>query len=313
MKIGLIAVDTVNFPNLPLMKLSAWHKAQGNPVELFHDHSLKEADRIYMSKIFSFTPDYKFPVYASEVIKSGTGYYYPNGGVPLPFEAEHIMPDYSLYNITDTAYGFLTRGCPRGCGFCIVTKKEGRKSVKVSSLDEFWSGQKEIVLLDPNLLACREHGELLQSLIDSKAKIDFTQGLDIRLITKENIELLKKINVKMLHFAWDNYSDKDAIVPKFKYFKEQFPECNCSVYVLSNYDSTIEQDLERIYALDDMGYLPYVMIYDKEALSADHILFKIKQWTNNHAVFKACPDFEKYLGYNDAQKHKSLQKWDYIL
>jgi hypothetical protein len=313
MKIGLIAVDTVNFPNLPLMKLSAWHKAQGDKVELFHKHSLKEADRVYMSKVFTFTPEYKYKITAGEIIKSGTGYFYPTGGEKLPAEVEHIMPDYSLYGITDTAYGFLTRGCPRNCGFCIVSKKEGCKSVKVADLKEFWNGQKNIVLLDPNLLAYKNHAELLQSLIDSGASVDFTQGLDVKLLTEKNISLIKKIKIKMLHFSWDNYEDKDVILPKLELFKTHYPNCPCSVYVLCNYNSTIAEDLERIYTLNDLGYLPFVMVYKAETLSSNHTLIKMKRWANSHTLFKACPDFERYENDSVQQKKENRKKYEKLL
>ena len=123
MKIGLIDVDGHNFPNLPLMKLSAWHKRQGDSVEWYEPLFSGHLDRVYMSKVFTFTPDYPYYVNADEVIKGGTGYFYPDGGKPLESEIEHIYPDYGLYGITETAYGFLTRGCPRGCDFCIVGKK----------------------------------------------------------------------------------------------------------------------------------------------------------------------------------------------
>ena len=313
MKIGLVDVDTVNFPNLPLMKLSAWHKAQGDQVELFHDHSLKEADKIYMSKVFSFTPDYQHKVYANEIVKGGTGYFYPDGGEPLASEIEHIMPDYSLYNISDTAYGFLTRGCPRNCGFCIVSKKEGVRSVQVAELGEFWSGQKNIVLLDPNILACKNHIELLQSLVKSNAYVDFTQGLDARLLTKKNIALIKNIKIKMLHFAWDSYNSIDVILPKLELFKNLYPNARSSVYVLCNYDTTVEQDFQRIYALKNLGYLPFVMVYERYKLPKDHIVLQIQNWANNHAGFSASSDFNQYQKYQKTQREDKAAKWAVLL
>ena len=174
MWIGLIDVDGHNFPNLPLMKLSAWHKANGDTVEWYEPlfHSIGEPfDRVYMSKVFGeeYSADYPYYVNAKEVIKGGTGYHIhiENGKEVfdkdnhknLPDEVEHIYPDYSLYPeyTKDTAYGFLTRGCCNNCSFCIVSKKEGLCSHKVADLSEFWRGQKNIKLLDPNLLACKEH------------------------------------------------------------------------------------------------------------------------------------------------------------
>lgn len=160
-RIGLIDVDgTGRFPNLPLMKLSAYHKHQGDNVE-WYDPWQNEYDIVYMSKVFSFTPDYDYAIRAKKVIKGGSGYcislvdgrevYDKSKDIDLPCEIEHIYPDYSLYpDLTkDTAYGFLTRGCPRGCSFCVVKDKEGKCSRKVADLSEFWGGAKEHRALRP--------------------------------------------------------------------------------------------------------------------------------------------------------------------
>lgn len=147
MDVRLIDVDGHNFPSLPLMKLSAWHKQRGDNVD-WYDPLMAWSnmpDITYMSKVFTFTPDYQYYVFGKKVIKGGTGYEYPSGGATLPDAIEHIYPDYSLYpQFKDTSYGFLTRGCPRGCNFCIVKDKEGRKSYKVANLSEFWRGQKTL-------------------------------------------------------------------------------------------------------------------------------------------------------------------------
>lgn len=298
MRIGLIDVDGHNFPNLPLMKLSAWHKKQGDSVEWYNPLFSGHMDKVYMSKVFSFTPDYQYFIDADEVVKGGTGYYYPDGGEVLPEDVEHIYPDYSIYpELTyETAYGFLTRGCPRGCDFCIVGKKEGRCSTKVANLDEFWNGQKNIVLLDPNMFACRDWKDLSQQLIDSRAWIDFSQGCDIRIMTDEKAEYMKRMKIKQVHFAWDRYEDKDIIIPKFKAFKEitGWDKRKLPVYVLVNFNTTLEQDLDRIYTLRDLGYWPYVMIYEKENLPNGHVLRRLQRWVNMRAVFETTPKFEDY-------------------
>lgn len=299
MKVGLIDVDGHNFPNLPLMKLSAWHKKQGHCVEWYEPLFSSHMDIVYMSKVFTFTPDYPYHIHADRIVKGGTGYFYPDGGEPLPAEVEHIYPDYSLYpECRDTAYGFLTRGCPRQCDFCLVAKKEGRQSKKVADLDEFWNGQKSIKLLDPNLLACKGHKELLQQLIDSLAWVDFTQGLDARLLTLDNVELIKQVRVKTVHFAWDRLEDGKFILPKLKMFKEVtgWDKRKMVVYVLTNFDTTHEQDLERIYTLRDLGYWPYVMIYEKEKLPKRHITRKLQRWVNMRAIFESIKDFRDYTG-----------------
>ena len=313
MKIGLIAVDNHNFPDLTLMKISAYHKAVGDKVE-WYDTFSDIYDIVYMSKIFLFSPDYQYIINAHKVICGGSGYHIklidgkerwidnPKTQYELwnclPSEMEHTYPDYSLYNITDTAYGYLTRGCPRGCGFCHVKSKEGLKSYKVADLSEFWRGQKNIVLCDPNLLASAECNDLLQQLIDSKAWVNINQGFDIRLINESNIDLLNQIKIKEIHFAWDNYRDKDLILSNLQFYKEhakrQPHSHNAIVYVLCNYNSTFYQDLERIYTLRDMGYWAYVMIYNVKF--CDKKYKKLQRWCNNKFIFAKCKKFEDYEG-----------------
>lgn len=302
-KIGLIDVDGHNYPNLALMKLSAYHKMQGDMVEWYD--TFTHYDVVYMAKVFSFTPDYGYVVNADKVVRGGTGYAIGGAGGEsyckekdpcLPDEVEHIMPDYDLYGIKDTAYGYLTRGCPRGCDFCIVAKKEGKCSHKVANLAEFWSGQKNIVLNDPNILACKDWKELLQQLIDSKAWVDFNQGLDARMLTEEKIMMFTAVKIKEIHFAWDRYEDKDVILPKLKLYaslaKKRPRAHNSIVYVLVNHTSTVEQDLERIYTLRELGYWAYVMIYDKQ--NADTVYHDMQRWCNNRFIFAKCKKFEDY-------------------
>lgn len=307
-KIGLIDVDGHNFPNLPLMKISAWHKKQGDTVEWYEPLFSGRMDRVYMSKVFSFTPDYEYYIDAGKIIKGGSGYcielengkeiYHSENNVELLAEIEHIYPDYSIYpELTkDTAYGFMSRGCPRGCEFCHVGAKEGRKSYKVADLSEFWRGQKNIVLLDPNPVACKEWKNILQQLIDSKAWVDFSQGADIRLMTEEKAEMIKRIKTKNIHFAWDKYEDRDKIIPKLKMFKELtgWDKRKLTVYVLTNFDTTIEQDLERIYTLRDLGYWPYVMIYNKQHTKTSDTIRKIQRWVNVRAIFEKIKNFKDY-------------------
>lgn len=300
MRVGLIDVDGHNFPNLPLMKISAYHKSRGDSVEWYEPLFSGHMDKVYMSKVFTFTPDYPYCINANEVIKGGTGYSYPDGGEEPPEEIEHIYPDYQLYKdaFPDTAYGFLTRGCPRGCDFCIVGKKEGRCARKVADLSEFWNGQKNIVLLDANMFACKEWKDLSVQLIESGAWVDFSQGCDIRLMTDEKAEYIKRMKIKQVHFAWDRYEDKEKIVPQFKRFKEitQWDYRKLGVYVLCNFNTTFEQDLDRVYTLRELGYNPYVMLYEKDKLPAKHRLKLLQRWVNNRIIFRSCKRFEEYDG-----------------
>lgn len=322
MKIGLIDIDyNGSFPNIPLMKLSAWHKAQGDDVD-WYDIFKGHFDIVYVSKVFSWSPDYGYPINADKIITGGSGYmirtidgkegFYPlrahrdceNKGFEfmreLPYEIEHIYPDYSLYpKLTrDTAYGFLTRGCPRGCCFCHVVTKEGKKSVKVANLSEFWHGQKNIVLCDPNILACKDWKPLLQQLIDSKAWIDLNQGVDARMMTEEKARMLGELKMKTIHFAWDRYEDKESVLRGLetyaKYADKKPSDHNSTVYTIVNFDTTPEQDLDRIYTLRELGYWAYVMVYDK-ANTRDQFYKDLQRWVNNRPIFAICKTLEEYI------------------
>ena len=301
MHIGLIDVDDTDFPNLVLMKLSAWHKSQGDSVTLLKPDDVLKGQNLFQpwDKLIGacvFTRN--MPIVkllreqGAEVAGIGT-----DDKRELPSEIEHIYPDYDLYGIKDTAYGFLSRGCPRGCPFCVVAGKEGKQSRKVADLSEWWHGQKKIMLCDPNLLACPERDDLLEQLADSKADVDVNQGFDARLLTKNVIERMNKIKISVVHFAWDNpkdeivkeklllFNEKSKIQGKAAYVKKK-------VYCLTNYWSTFEQDLYRVYWLRDNGYDPYVMIFNKD--KAPKKLRYLQRWVNNKLIFRSCERFEDY-------------------
>ena len=311
MKIGLIDCDRKNdkhvFPNVPLMKLAAWHKQQGDTVEWYQPLISGHMDRVYISKVFSFSEDYIWPIDADEVIQGGSGFaitvqdgreiYDKEKDQPLPDEIEHIMPDYSIYGIKNTAYGFMSRGCPRGCDFCHIKAMQGLRAHKVADLSEFWSGQNNIVLLDPNISACKEWRDIFQQLKDSGAWVDFSQGLDIRLMDDEKIEALKQIKTKGVHFAWDRYEDKEEVYPKIKNFAEktQWDWRRIIVYILvGDKERRVRaEDLERINLLRGIAQ-PYVAIYNKDALPKRHELKRLQRWTNNRFVWAACETFDDY-------------------
>jgi len=320
--IALIDEDGSRFPNLALMKLSSAHKAIGDHVE-WHQPG-KHYDRAYTSKIFTESPGYAAPILADDVVRGGTGYGLKN---KLPGTVERICPDYSLYPQYSEAYGFLTRGCPRACPFCIVSEKEGRASRQVGDLDGFHRGQRVIRLLDPNLLACPDRERLLLQLAACGAKVDFTQGLDIRLC-RDIMSLLLDLKMKPLHFAWDD--PREDLTGHFQFFANHDTGRNYHhrrVYVLVNYWSSHAEDMWRIETLVRLDFDPYVMLYDKhrfvdargrwlpgvrerhtpEALRHFKLCHHLQRWCNHKAIFRTV-SFETYLKGNLTMKVKSQNK-----
>ncbi len=325
MNIGLYDVDGHNFPNLPLMKISAYHKAKGDTVEFALP--IKHYDRVYVSKVFGdeYTEMPGVCFTADEIIYGGTGFaitiengkekYHRDRDPALPYEIEHIYPDYSLYPeyTKDTVYGFLSRGCCNNCDFCIVSKKEGSCSQKVANLSEWWSGQKNIVLLDPNILACPDRKELLQQLIDSKAKVEFSQGLDARFITPEIAEMLKQIKTKMWHFAFDFMTNESKIISGLNTFREIVnPNPRIAVvYCLTNYNTQFWEDFYRIKMIKSVNFTPDVRIYRKASLPKRHILKDLQRWCNNRFLYQGIPNFWDYTPRKDGKTMRETYPEEY--
>lgn len=323
--IGLYDVDSINFPNLALMKISAYHKQQGDHVEMLYT-SRMEYDKIYVSKVFSdeyskmkISPTI-LEMTAKEVVYGGTGFaitvekgkevYAKDRDGELPPEIEHVYPDYSLYpELTKgKAYGFLTRGCPNNCSFCVVTPKEGRCTVKVANLSEWWNGQSEIILLDANILACRDRVSLLNQLADSGARVDFTQGLDARFCTEAVCEVLKRIKVSRVHFAFDFMKNEKAILKGLKIYADSVelknkPDSHKAVYILTNYNTTFEQDWYRVQKVRELGFSPYVMIYRKH--TAPKITRYLQRWSNNRILYNSS-DFMDFVPTSNGKTIKEI-------
>lgn len=181
--------------------------------------------------------------------------------------------------------------------FCHVAAKEGRCARKVADVSDFWNGQKRIESLDPNITACREKHDLFQQYADTKAYVCFNQGLDIRMITSRDIEDLNRIKLQKVHFAWDNPQDnlKQKFADYAKGARWKYKGSFGMVYCLTNFNSTMEENLYRIYTLRDLGYDPYVMVYDKP--HAPKEIRHLQRWCNNKIIFKKTPRFEDYVPY----------------
>lgn len=275
-RIGLAQVDG-KWANLALMKLSAFHKAKGDTVEWYSP--LFPSDVVYASKTFVFTPDDSY--LPADCIRGGTGY---DMTVKLPDEVESCFPDYSLYPAIDYAIGFTTRGCIRNCSFCFVPRKEGKLRI-VGDLYDFWSGQQKVILLDNNLTAApMSHFEkIIGQLATERALVDFSQGLDIRLLNEDHARLLKTVRFKYVHFAWDSMGYEKAVRRGVEMLTRYIHPQRLTFYVLVGYDTTEAEDMYRIEVLRGLGVNPFVMAYDKR----DRYQAALARWCNHKAIFKA--------------------------
>lgn len=288
MNIGLIDVDGHNFPNLALMKLSAWHKAQGDTVEWYS--GIEHYDRVYMSKVFAFTPDDGRVVQADEVVKGGSGYKLYDQW--LPDEIEHICPDYSLYPKYKEAYGFLTRGCVNKCPFCIVPRKEGTIR-KHSDITEFLDGRKSAILMDNNVIASDWGLQQIEKIISQHIHVDFNQGVDCRLIAKDKsiANLLARVPwIRYVRMAYDSSAITEEVETAIAYLKEAgIPSYRMFFYMLVK-DGQIANAEQRALMLDSLGCVPFAMPYrdlDKN-LPPTAEQKRFARWVNMKATFKSC-------------------------
>lgn len=293
MEVGLVSVDS-KIPNLALMKISAYHKKQGDKVQIYNPcPSLFDEpfnpDLIYSSKIFKFTPDYRFYPRNTEIIKGGSGYDIHS---ELPAEIENQFPDYSIFDCS-YAMGFATRGCIRKCPFCIVPIKEG-KIRAVADIYDFWNGQKEIMFLDNNITALPEHLEKIASqVIKEKVRVDFSQGLDIRLITPEIAQILARIPFKrFIRFAFDDIGLEQQVISGIKTLNQAgIKSYRLMFYVLIGFNSTPEEDLYRVELLRSLGASVFVMPYNKK----DPYQRRFARYVNMKAVFHSVK-WQEYTG-----------------
>lgn len=287
-RIGIIQVDG-HYPNLALMKICGYHLSLGDEVEWYKgDLFFNSYDKVYASKIFSFSRRKHFP---GGTIVGGTGIDHHNR---LPTEIEAATPSYKLYNNCFFHLGFSMKGCRFACEFCVVPKKEGRPKA-YNTIDEILinpHGGKKLMLLDNDFFGTEAWQENLQRIIELKLKVCFVQGLNIRIITQEQADLLaecnytnSKFNQKYLTFAWDRFGDGKLVRKGIEICNYAGIPCKeMQFFVLIGFDTTHEQDLERVMTLKEWGCMPFVMPYNKD----DPYQKAFTRWVNNRAVFKSC-------------------------
>lgn len=286
MKVLLIDGDETGFPNLALMKWSTYHKGKDNEVGLLGNPKAPlDPDEVYISCVFPWNAPYILglgKMFNCPVHIGGSGV----GFEPtLPEEVEHIMPDYSLYDI-QYSMGFTSRGCNRNCPWCIVPKKEG--SIKDHApIDEFYVPKwRKIRLLDNNFLQSPKWYQNLREIIARKIRVDFNQGLDIRLVDQENARWLAKCRYSdtdfkepRLRFAFDLPQIEDEIINRVELLlKQSIKPRHLFFYMLIGYNTTFEQDYHRFKVLDKLGALPFVMIYNNR--KDDQRLRDFARWVN---------------------------------
>lgn len=293
MKIRLLAPDSKK-PNIAIMKLSTYHKQKGDDVDWYnHLFDCDDTDILYISKVFTFSKMPKYLPNNAKIIIGGSGYDY---SIKLPQEIENSDLDYSLYPKCDYSIVFTTRGCIRKCPFCIVPKKEGLiHSVKFPNLNK---NSKYIKILDNNFFAFKGWKENLNVLNSFNLPLEFNQGIDLRILNEEQCKALESLNIKRIYCAWDNYKDKEIILPKLKMLCKYIKPYKITCYVLVGFEhkEIVETDLERVMTLNEMGVKPFAMGYidfDNPFYKKPKEIDEFCRWVNMKATFYSC-SFDHY-------------------
>lgn len=295
MKIGLLAVDGHNFPNLALMRIATFHKKQGDTVEWVN--FFEKYDKVYLSKVFTFTPDISTIIQADEIKRGGTGY---DINKKLPEEIDNEQPDYSIYQASKwfdgkTAYGFLTRGCIRKCPWCVVPQKEGAIH-KYRDIEDVLQNKKAAILMDNNILASDYCYEQLNKIAKIGCKVDFNQGLDARIIVAnpDIPKLLSKIKwLSPIRLACDS----KAMMPVIKEAIELLRNAGCKPYRFFSYVllTELQDSLDRINFLKGLDITPFAQPY--RDFTTKQIIPQwqkdMAHWVNKKSVFKSC-DFKDF-------------------
>jgi len=315
----LIDLDSKkDFPELALMKLSTSHKALGDNVKLVcrptidrKKHGNKSTitsidmfghkpDKVYIACVFDKNKSKAIALgdcyKTSEVVYGGSGLNFDT----LPDDIEHILPDYLLYGV-DYSMGFTSRGCLRRCPFCIVWKKEGKIKDNAPISEFMHPDHKKLILLDNNFTASPKFDENLKFIIDNSLKVNFNQGLDIRLMTEEKAGLIADTKYynwtfisRRLHFAWDFMEAEKDVERGIQFLNNAgIPSRHLMVYMICHYNTDFGQDMYRFKKLVEWGCDPYVMIFNN--YREDKRLLDFKRYVNRRVYkSKSCPSFDDY-------------------
>ncbi len=237
------------FPNYAIMKISAWHKAVGDTVEWWNP--LKTYDWVYSSKVFDFTPEN--PYLPENTIRGGTGYSDIPLDQTLSLPIDEMFPDYSIYPACDYAIGYITRGCPNNCRWCVVPSKEGEIKPYRSWEQLVRMDSKKLVLMDNNILVSDFGIAQLENLIGSGYVIDLNQGMDARLVDAGIAKILAGLKwIKYIRFSCDRQAQIEPIV----YTAELLAKYGVKPYRLFIYllvTADIEDAARRVEALKRLG------------------------------------------------------------
>lgn len=306
MRIGLIAVDS-RFPNLALMKIAGWHKAQGDDVDWYNPFD--EYDIVYMAKVFTFTPDFgQYITNAKHIRKGGTGY---DVHLELPKEMEFSMPDYSIYPSIDrrTAYGFLTRGCPNKCKWCVVPRKEGNIRPYMDVDDVAIDGRTNLILMDNNVLASDYGLQQIAKIVDRGYRVDFNQALDARLVTDEIAQLLAKVRwIGFIRFGCDTPKQIEECERAMRLIdKHREKPKHYLMYTMINED--FEESFERINHWRDNKRVRVVAQPFRDLDDPKHI---VPQWQKDMAQWAMRREYYKTCEFKDFEVRKGFKCGEYF-
>ena len=298
MRIGLIDVDGHNFPNVALMKLASYHRSIGDTAEMAVP-LFGEYDRIYASKIFTFTPDFnEYEYNTKEIIRGGTGYDVKSH---LPEEIDrHRGLAYDLYPQHPFSVQFYSRGCIRRCPFCLVHDKEGH--IHPVEPMEWNPNAQWIEVLDNNFFANPKWREAVEDLRRQNLPVKL-HGVDVRIMDEEQAAALNSLRMKgYIHIAWD--LPQLDLTPQLESMVKYIKPYKIACYVLVGFNSTIQQDLHRLDVLKRLGILPFVQPYRdfENHRQATQYEKDLARWANRAWLFKSMDfaDYEPRKGFKCA-------------